>query len=304
MTNRSTRLRWLASYSSSALLLGACAAQAPSPSLPPRVADPIVAALSARLVGLAHSSPDAVELGHALVQPATLVTSATVDVESCALAETQVNEACSAVVRPELGESCWGYTTFFFAHTTPRCAGRLEFFSDNSDWSFPHVVTFDLDGEAFGEAPLCGNSVIDSGEACDDGNLEPWDGCDATCQSEPFNGCEAVIEESFVRADLAWIDRQLWQSPRSHLMVHAEATALRAMTPALCVEAHATAETACLRLERDMPFVGWCFATTARGSDETGDYCAVRMNVGFSKVAPESGVFTTALPGLLTFRIR
>jgi cysteine-rich repeat protein len=30
----------------------------------------------------------------------------------------------------------------------------------------------------------CGNGVIDAGEACDDGNLAPGDGCNATCAAE------------------------------------------------------------------------------------------------------------------------
>ena len=33
-------------------------------------------------------------------------------------------------------------------------------------------------------APLCGNSVIEIGETCDDGNIIAGDGCSATCQTE------------------------------------------------------------------------------------------------------------------------
>ena len=33
--------------------------------------------------------------------------------------------------------------------------------------------------------PLCGNSVVDAGETCDDGNMSGGDGCGATCQIEP-----------------------------------------------------------------------------------------------------------------------
>ncbi len=32
--------------------------------------------------------------------------------------------------------------------------------------------------------PVCGNEVVESGEACDDGNNESGDGCSATCQNE------------------------------------------------------------------------------------------------------------------------
>ncbi len=34
------------------------------------------------------------------------------------------------------------------------------------------------------EDPVCGNSVLEAGEACDDGNLASGDGCDLQCQSE------------------------------------------------------------------------------------------------------------------------
>jgi cysteine-rich repeat protein len=35
----------------------------------------------------------------------------------------------------------------------------------------------------------CGDTVIDSDETCDDGNLTSCDGCDATCQTEVALGC-------------------------------------------------------------------------------------------------------------------
>jgi cysteine-rich repeat protein len=33
---------------------------------------------------------------------------------------------------------------------------------------------------------VCGNSMVEAGEGCDDGNTMPGDGCDASCQPEPF----------------------------------------------------------------------------------------------------------------------
>jgi len=35
----------------------------------------------------------------------------------------------------------------------------------------------------------CGNSLYDSGEACDDGNYLNGDGCSSTCQLEPDSDC-------------------------------------------------------------------------------------------------------------------
>jgi len=39
-------------------------------------------------------------------------------------------------------------------------------------------------------ALLCGNSVLDAGEGCDDGNLRPEDGCNGACKIEDLAACE------------------------------------------------------------------------------------------------------------------
>lgn len=38
----------------------------------------------------------------------------------------------------------------------------------------------------------CGNGILDSGEACDDGNTAPGDGCSANCQSERIEAADPV----------------------------------------------------------------------------------------------------------------
>lgn len=38
--------------------------------------------------------------------------------------------------------------------------------------------------------PVCGNHLVEDGEACDDGNTDGQDGCDAECQIEPPCGCD------------------------------------------------------------------------------------------------------------------
>jgi cysteine-rich repeat protein len=44
----------------------------------------------------------------------------------------------------------------------------------------------DSDGDGIGDAcdQVCGDGIVQPGEACDDGNLAVGDGCDATCQQE------------------------------------------------------------------------------------------------------------------------
>lgn len=36
---------------------------------------------------------------------------------------------------------------------------------------------------------ICGDSSVDAGESCDDGNVVSSDGCDSTCQIEAFSTC-------------------------------------------------------------------------------------------------------------------
>jgi cysteine-rich repeat protein len=40
-----------------------------------------------------------------------------------------------------------------------------------------------------GAMPVCGNSMIETGEECDDGNHAQGDGCDATCKAEHPESC-------------------------------------------------------------------------------------------------------------------
>jgi hypothetical protein len=53
-----------------------------------------------------------------------------------------------------------------------------------------------------------------------------------------------------------------------------------------------------------MPFVSWCEPQARLQSDDDGDFCAVRVIVGFHRVSPDDAVFTTRLPGILAFSIR
>lgn len=49
-------------------------------------------------------------------------------------------------------------------------------------------------GGSAGEIVLCGNSVLDVGEFCDDGNTVNGDGCSAMCQTEEVSGSSGVFD--------------------------------------------------------------------------------------------------------------
>jgi cysteine-rich repeat protein len=56
-------------------------------------------------------------------------------------------------------------------------------------------VTIDLDFSLY--TPICGDSFISGGEACDDGNANDGDGCDSSCQIEVGFDCVAMPSYCF-----------------------------------------------------------------------------------------------------------
>ncbi len=228
-----------------------------------------------------------------------------VSAASCDAVDQELAAVCGELYHDGTVSSC-GYTTaFFYAHVTPRCAVRFEVWRPGDTGPLHDVHVLDFAGAPLvGPAPSCGNGALDDGEVCDDGNHESWDGCDANCNQEEFQGCEHVVEEVFARANIADIDSDAWEGPRSHLMVHHDARALEAMDSARCDDAIEAANEVCTELTRQMPFVSYCQPAGVFHDEDGAASCSLRLQVWFHQLDDATGVFTTSLPGLLAFTIR
>ena len=260
--------------------------------------------LSEQLASVGTVSANTVALGHELSQPRSAVPVGEVSVESCALVSEALWTACDAASQAGLTQYCSPQATFFWAHSIPRCAARLELYPANDETAIRPVYAFDFSGAPVENPPdECGNGVLDEGEDCDDGNHDMWDGCDPNCETEPFNGCEAIIEQYYEQAEIAFIDKDTWSGPRSHMMVNS-GQAIRAMDPATCNAAISMATDVCNELTYQMPFVGWCNGAGEYHVESSGPACSIRLNVWFQSLDDDFGVFTTSLPGLLSFTIR
>ena len=52
------------------------------------------------------------------------------------------------------------------------------------------------------QGPVCGNSIVETGEQCDDGNTAPGDGCNGLCQIEPNYTCPVAGQHCRVDREL------------------------------------------------------------------------------------------------------
>ena len=82
---------------------------------------------------------------------------------------------------------------FFFTLTVFSLQTTMaDVISVNAGGTGEFIVNPDqfIEGFFFGEeaAPVCGNSIIETGESCDDGNTNSGDGCSSTCQTEEEEG--------------------------------------------------------------------------------------------------------------------
>ena len=283
----------------SSLLL--CAAACAGGSSNDVVAEPsqIATAMSQSVQAVAVVAPTQVALSEGLFSLPNATSVDEVNATSCSDLENLLNQSCGLIagLTGESDSYCYAESTFFMAHSLPRCASRLHLTGE-----MERIYAFDLTGQSTKQVDTCGNSVLDGDEECDDGNREDFDGCSQNCEEEEFQGCEAVIEQYFQQAQIAFVDKNKWNGPRSHLMINPTARALGSVDQSTCDAALAVGVDVCNELTRQMPFVTSCqpMGGMRQGEDAV---CDLRFLVYFGQVSPADGVFTTALPGILAFTI-
>jgi len=260
----------------------------------------VAEAISQGVASVATVTPTQVVLAEGLFSLQGSRSLGNVDAQSCSELENLLTQSCDLVEGLGGDSYCYAESTFFMAHSQPRCASRLHLAGGLLD----RVYAFDLTGEALsGPVDTCGDGIVDEEEQCDDGNREDFDGCSQVCEIEEFQGCEAVIEQYYQDAEIAFVDKNLWDGPRSHLMINPTAKALRDVDQRTCDAALAVGVDVCNELSRQMPFVAGCQPLGGLRSVEGLSICDVRFQVYFDSVSPDDGVFTTAMSGILAFSI-
>ncbi|MBL90885.1 MAG: hypothetical protein CMH56_03625, partial [Myxococcales bacterium] len=142
--------------------------------------------------------------------------------EACDDGNTSDNDGCSATCQLEAGWVCEEgepCTLDTDEDGIPNDNGGvadicLDGETDNCSDNCPNVPNpdqADIDSDGYGDAcddPFCGNGTKEPGEACDDNNLSPNDGCSATCLVESGYTCVGSpsvcsLEETPLNCDYA-----------------------------------------------------------------------------------------------------
>jgi len=259
----------------------------------------VASTISQSVADVALVSPTQVTLAQGLFSIPSASAVGDVNGQTCSELEGLLNASCQFIEGLAGDSYCYAESTFFMAHSQPRCASRLHIGGE-----LESIYAFDLTGASLtGPVDTCGDGIVDEEEQCDDGNREDFDGCSQLCEIEEFQGCEAVIEQYYQQAELAFVDKEQWDGPRSHLMINRTVQALSAVDQRTCDAALAVGVDVCNELTRQMPFVANCQPMGGLRQTDNGALCDMRFQVFFQSVSPADGVFTTAMPGILAFTI-
>lgn len=140
----------------------------------------------------------------AIVGLATLPVGCTVASIDRILAERGVTE-CSSSTTAEVPDTT-GTSTDSTTSTGSDTSGTLESTSGStSDDSGSGSTTSDETNSTGEPGPICGNGVLEDGETCDDGNVEPDDGCQA-CARDSIIFLSSEVYQGFAIGGLIAAD--------------------------------------------------------------------------------------------------
>ncbi len=90
-------------------------------------------------------------------------------------------DACPVLADCDDGDPCTRDRLANAGNCRARCRTTAVTAPTDDDMCCPAGANETNDNDC---APVCGNNVRETGEACDDGNLDPGDGCDGSCMIE------------------------------------------------------------------------------------------------------------------------
>lgn len=122
-------------------------------------------------------------------------------VEGCDDGNLTSGDGCNNVCLKELGQPCAGNNaTCASGYCDP--SGNICACDANADCPAGQLCSVTPNPNVC-VAPGCGNSILEAGEGCDDGNTTIGDGCDAVCLKELLQNCvtNAVCASGFCDSD-------------------------------------------------------------------------------------------------------
>lgn len=286
-------IRWAAFLG--ALAIAGCAADeaARAPATDEAVAARLAAALAQSLPSVSFSK-DLERLDVGIYRPMAVELRGTMDEATCVKEAAVLRDTC--IPLGLTADRCFAQSAWLDLHGTRACHLRL---AATYAAGPPVLVIVDVPVPEEPPPAQCGNGVLEAGEECDDGNPAWWDGCAPTCFFEEFEGCETIIERHMLLAGVGSVPASGWWSPGAQLMVQPAASADGPVTSLSCELARDAADRSCDEIVQTMPFAGACRAESWHAPGR----CTVRLAVAFARLAPDVGVHSTTLGGVLSFTL-
>jgi cysteine-rich repeat protein len=145
----------------------------------------VVGDLTVEIVTTSGGAPTQTVLGNATVPDASIPDSGTATAISVDLSGEGIDLVGGTTFAIRVAApAATGFTQVFAAPGDPYPDGGAFQDTDGEGDFDPVVVPFDLRFQTVMDVPVCGDSLEELGEECDDGNTIAGDGCSASCTDE------------------------------------------------------------------------------------------------------------------------